>query len=418
MRICMIAYAFYESNGRIMQYANALVERGDDVDVFALRREGQAPFEVIDGVNVYRIQTRTVNEKGSLSYLRRILKFALLSGFIVTRRHISTPYDVIHVHSVPDFLVFSAVVPRLLGARVILDIHDILPELYSSKFGVSKKSFLFKSLLLTEKLSIGFSDHVIIANDLWHARLLSRSVKPGKCTVFINYPNARIFIPARTRDAGDKFIVLYPGSLNKHQGLDIAVQAFAQVAGKMPGAEFHIYGEGPEKTGLINLGKELKLGDQLVFHESLPTREIASVMANADLAVVPKRASSEFGNEAASTKIMEFMSVGVPVIVSRTKVDTYYHDSSRVRFFESENIAELADAILTLWRDPALRRELAAGATRYVELNSWDRRKLEYLRLVDNLHRRTVKENAEAPADRPESNNESQSSRIPESHSG
>ena len=48
----------------------------------------------------------------------------------------------IHVHSVPDFLVFAALVPKLLGARIILDIHDILPEFYASKFGASKDSRL------------------------------------------------------------------------------------------------------------------------------------------------------------------------------------------------------------------------------------------------------------------------------------
>ncbi len=381
----MITYSFYETDTRVMQYANALRGRGDTVDIFALGREGSARFEVIDGTNVYRLQTRKINEKTRLSYLIRILKFLFTCSFVVAKQHLSKRYDVIHVHSVPDFLVFSAIVPKMFAARVILDIHDILPEFYASKFNLSKESWLFKLLLLTEKASIRFSDHVIIANDLWLSRLLFRSAKPGKCSVFINYPDERFFFLRSNRTSTDKFVIMYPGTLNKHQGVELAVRAFAQVAEKMPGAEFQIYGEGPEKPALIRLARELGLNGKLAFHDFLSVSEISSLMADANLAVVPKRASSEFGNEAASTKIMEFMSLGVPVIVSRTKIDSFYHDATRVRFFESENVAELAEAMLVLWQDPALRQKLVAGGTKYVDLNSWKNKKLEYFYLVDTL---------------------------------
>ena len=150
MRVCMVVYAFYESDTRVLQYANALAERGDVVDVFALRREGSPAREVLNGVNVYRIQTRRVNERGKFAYLRRILRFFFLSFFCLTRRHMAKSYDAVHVHSVPDFLVFAALIPKLSGSRIILDIHDILPEFYASKFGVKPSSLLFRSLLWVE----------------------------------------------------------------------------------------------------------------------------------------------------------------------------------------------------------------------------------------------------------------------------
>src|SRR5438309_3898864 len=63
-RICMLVYTFYESDNRVMRYAKALVERGDEVDVIALGSdETQPAFEVIDNVNVHRIQRRQRNEK-------------------------------------------------------------------------------------------------------------------------------------------------------------------------------------------------------------------------------------------------------------------------------------------------------------------------------------------------------------------
>lgn len=387
MRVCMVTYSFYEGDTRVIQYATALAARGDQVDVLALRKEGDARFEVLQGVNVYRIQERKVNEASQFAYLFRILRFLFASALLLTRNQFSKRYDVIHVHSVPDFLVFAALVPKLLGARIILDIHDILPEFYASKFGASKDSLLFKSLVWVEKLSIAFSDHVIIANHLWYDRLLSRSVAAEKCSVVINYPDPKIFAPRAKRPADGKFIILYPGSLNHHQGLDVAIGAFARVAQEMPGAEYHIYGEGSTKPALKQLAKDLGMTDRILFHDARPTEEIAGIMAASDLAVVPKRASSQFGNEAASTKIMEFMSLGVPLIVSNTKIDTFYHDDSRVRFFESENEADLGDAMLELWSDPDLRAQLVAGAAQYTEQNSWTVRKQDYLDLVDRLHR-------------------------------
>ncbi|MGD0792493.1 MAG: glycosyltransferase family 4 protein [Terriglobales bacterium] len=381
----MVVYSFYESDTRVLQYAKTLAARGDIVDVIALRREGTPTFEVLDGVNVYRIQERKVNERSQLAYLFRILRFLLLSTLVLTKKHLAKRYDVIHIHSVPDFLVLAATVPKLAGARVILDIHDILPEFYASKFGVSANSLVFKTLLLVEKLSISFSDHVIIANHLWLDRLVSRSVKPEKCTSFLNYPDPAVFYPRSKGPANGRFLITYPGSLNPHQGVDIVIRAFALVADKMPEAELRIYGEGPAKPSLIRLRDELGLQSSVIFHESLPISEIAEVMARSDLAVVPKRASSAFGNEAASTKIMEFMSLGVPVIVSRTKIDTYYHNDSMVKFFESENESDLAYSMLLLRSNPKLRMQLASNASRHVQRHNWREKGQEYLDLVDML---------------------------------
>jgi len=99
----------------------------------------------------------------------------------------------------------------------------------------------------------------------------------------------------------------------------VAIRAFARVAGEMPQADFHIYGEGPAKPALIELANELYMQGRVIFHDFLPSREIARVMAEADLAIEPKRATSAFGNEALSTKILEFMALGVPVVASRTR---------------------------------------------------------------------------------------------------
>jgi glycosyltransferase involved in cell wall biosynthesis len=108
------------------------------------------------------------------------------------------------------------------------------------------------------------------------------------------------------------------------------------------------------------------------------------VIANADLGVVPKRADS-FGDEAYSTKIMEFMSQGVPVVASRTKVDNFYFDDAAVRFFASGDDKSMAEAMLEVVEHKAVRDSLIANGYKYVDEHSWDTRRDDYLKLVDTL---------------------------------
>src|SRR6185437_9294206 len=177
------------------------------------------------------------------------------------------------------------------------------------------------------------------------------------------------------------------------QGLDIAIRAFASVADQMPDAEFHIYGEGPAKPSLIELVGLLSMQDRIIFHDFLPSRAIAKVMAATDLAIEPKRTNSAFSNEALSTKILEFMSLGVPVIACRTRIHAYYYDDSIIQYYENDDEKQLAEQMLRLKNDPALRARLAANAETYVRNNTWDARKHEYLELIDSLAQSEVRTN-------------------------
>lgn len=385
-RVCMVAYSHYKTDARITRYAEALAEQGDQVDVLALRQSPDDPDQEIAGrVNLVSLQLRVgKQERSPLTFLVSALRFLFAATLWIAKRHALRPYDIFHIHNMPDFLVFAAWYPRLTGAKVILDIHDIVPEFYGSKFGEGKSSKIVALLKWAERVCAGRADKVIISNHLWVEKYAARTGANGKCSVFINNVDTRIFArQPRTRDDG-KLIILFPGGLQWHQGLDIALRAFWKVSQKIPQAEFQIYGDGIMKPSLIALTGELGLNGNVRFFDPLPVKEIARVMANADLGVVPKRADS-FGNEAYSTKIMEFMSLGVPVVVSNTKIDRYYFDDSVVRFFESGDSDSLAEAIIDVLRDPEMRQKLAARASEYVARNSWEVYKADYLQLVESL---------------------------------
>ena len=385
-RIGMITYSHFLSDARVKRYAEALAERGDEVDVIALRRsEDMPPREKLGNINLIRLQPRYgKNEKSPISFLLPVLRFLCSSSLWITRQHLRQRYDLLHIHNIPDFLVFAGWLPRLTGTKVILDIHDIVPEFYASKFKVSENSLSIRALRGLELLSARFANHVIISNHLWREKYAARTGTEKRCSVFINNVDSATFRPRpRTRNDG-KIIILFPGGLQWHQGLDIAIRAFKKVAATLPNAEFHIYGDGNMKQSLVALAEELGLSNRVRLFHPLPVQQVAEIMANADLGVVPKRADS-FGNEAYSTKIMEFMSLGIPMVVSSTKIDRFYFDDSVVRFFESGNSDSLAEAMLAALENENLRRGMVARASQYAALYSWESRKRDYLALVDSL---------------------------------
>jgi glycosyltransferase involved in cell wall biosynthesis len=391
MRACMLGYTFYEVDNRVRRYAEALAKRGDEVDAIVLGQEGQAIEETINGVKVYRIQTRVRDERHPIRYLTKILTFFCRSMWFLAKRQMKARYDVIHVHSVPDFEVFATIVPWLMGARIILDIHDIVPEFYASKFGTHERSMTFRLLRLVETLSCSYADHVIISNHLWYKKLTARSVRAEKCTAIINYPDLGIFSPHISRSRKDsEFVMCYPGSLNWHQGVDLAVQAMSLLRESVPNLRFLIIGDGPERAKLQAMVTQGSLEDCISLSRMVPLEQVAALMAEVDLGVVPKRRHS-FGNEAFSTKIMEFMAMGVPVLASNTRIDEWYFSEGQVQFFESENVEDLAAQILTLVRDTESRRTLRERGTRFIEKHNWDSKKHEYFNLLDQLiHRRTA----------------------------
>lgn len=385
MNICMIAYSVYDSDNRILRYAETLQKEGHSVDVIALSIDETLGHHVVNGVDVYRVQHRTRREKAAILFLLLILLFFWRAMLRMIKLQVRKKYDVIHVHSVPDFLVFIPWFPKLAGAKIILDIHDILPEFYASKFGCSERALRFRLLLLVEKLSCAFADHVIISNDIWKEKLVRRAVAADKCTAIINYPDRTIFVRrGRTRIADGKFIVTYPGSINWHQGIDLAIRAFAIIKDRMPQAEFHMYGSGPYLDSLIKLAKDLGVESSVLFKGNRPMREIVGIIENSDLGLVPKR-NDPFGDQAFSTKIMEFMSMGVPVVVSETTIDRYYFDSSMVKFFKPGDENSLAEALLEVMTDRSLREQLVANANEFIEGNDWEVNKHKYWEIIGRL---------------------------------
>jgi glycosyltransferase involved in cell wall biosynthesis len=390
--VCHVAYTFFENDNRVLRYAEALKERGDNVEVVALRRSHETRSGAFRGIPLTRIQRRSVTEKAPLIYLLKTFGFFIHAAALLAVRHLRNPYDVIHVHNVPDFLVFAALVPKLLGAHVILDIHDALPELYAGKFGNRTSSPIDKCLRLIERLSCLFADHVFIANDIWREKLIRRALPRSKCTTVLNYPDLRLFRPIAASGPPEdaRFVMLYPGSLNRHQGVDLAIKALPLVKPDVPQAELHIYGEGAGLNDLVRLASELGVSDSVHFHAPVPIDQISAVMAAADVGIEPKR-SEGFSDEALSTKILEFMACGVPVVVSKTTAHKHYFDERVVRFFAPGDAPALANAVVRVYADRVARSDWTTSAREFAATFNWEARASEYFHVLSLLTTRPLR---------------------------
>ncbi|MCK4597891.1 glycosyltransferase, partial [bacterium] len=164
-KICMLAYTYYLSDPRVRREAEALADRGYGVDVLCLHGEGEKPRQQVNGVRVIRLPQSRYRGHRSWAYVVGYARFFILSFLWLTWFHLRKGYQLIQVHTMPDFLAFAALVPKILGAKIVLDIHDLMPELYSTKFGLAKSHPLIKVLKLQERLSARFAHRVIAVHE-------------------------------------------------------------------------------------------------------------------------------------------------------------------------------------------------------------------------------------------------------------
>jgi glycosyltransferase involved in cell wall biosynthesis len=149
-------------------------------------------------------------------------------------------------------------------------------------------------------------------------------------------------------------------------------------------AKLHLYGGGRLVNAMRNLSKELGLDDCVTFHGVVPFFELPEILKKADLGIVPTK-DSVFSDEALSMKSLEYMTLGIPIVISKTTAHSYYYNDSMVRFFRPRDHNDLANAIISLYRDENMRNRLTDNANEFLERHSWSLAKQDYYNTIDSL---------------------------------
>src|SRR5713101_3897740 len=240
-RVCMIAYTNYSIDGRVRLEAESLVSWGHEV-IFLVAKEGATPRTYsIRGVTLTELGVRIYGGKGQLRYLLSYLTFLVLAFVACTRLFIQSRVDVSHVHNMPDILVFAGLIPRLFGCKLILDVHDTVPETYVAKFGITSH-LVFSLLRFEERICFGLAHKLICVNRVQRDLLIERGVRREKTAIVVTMQKFRSRTPATNHhNQPQAFRMVNHGTVTRRLGIDLIVQATAKLVHVIPGFELHLF---------------------------------------------------------------------------------------------------------------------------------------------------------------------------------
>jgi glycosyltransferase involved in cell wall biosynthesis len=389
LRHCMVVHNYYPfAETRVQRQAEALVNQGLAVDIICLRHEAGPAVDEVGGATIYRLPLGRNKKGGAVSQFFEYLSFLILAFFKLTGLHLRQRYQTVQVHNLPDFLVFAALLPKLSGARVILDLHDLMPEFYCAKFNTTMSSWPVRLIRWQEWMSCRFANHVITVTELWRQTLIERGVSPDKCSVVMNLADTRHFNATLTPVQPDKagpFHLIYHGTLTQRYGIDLVLRALDRLRHEIPEVRLTIQGRGEYLETLQRLAAELNLGEHVRFgSDFLPITDLFELIRSAHVGFVPYR-RDVFTDGILPTKLMEYAALGVPAVVARTPVISAYFDETMVEFFTSEDIDDLIYHIRLLYHDRARLNELARNTIKFHQRYNWPNQSAEYVRLITNL---------------------------------
>jgi glycosyltransferase involved in cell wall biosynthesis len=388
----MIVHAYYEEDPRVRREAEAIVESGRPVDVFALRRPGDDPAGVVAGVRVTRLPVRRHQGAGIATYLAEYGAFFLRATFAATAAHRRRRYALVQVHTLPDFLVFAGLPMRLDGVPLVLDLHEAMPEFFRSRFPGSAGPIPHAILRVQETLATLAADAVLTVNDALGDRLLDLGLRQEKLTVVLNTPSLALFdpavVPARPLRADGRLRLVYTGAVTPTYELETVLRAVARLTGDRPDLDvaLDVYGRGDDAAHLAHVAAASGIADRVVLHGRIPLEGVPAAIAAADIGLAPTR-RDPFTDLSLSTKLFEYAAMGKPVVASRLPTVERYFAADTVATYEPGDADDLARVVARIADDP-LEREARVARTgaRVAELG-WDREGARYVALVDRLAR-------------------------------
>jgi glycosyltransferase involved in cell wall biosynthesis len=388
MRVAMIAYTPYEMDARVKRAAEALVERGHQVDVFAASQEGVPPAADTSLLRIHRLPMRK-QRTAVTRYAFEYGSFFAWAFILVSFFHLRRVYRVVYVHNMPNFLVFAGLIPRLTGAKIILDVHDPASELLACIRGRELPRWLRVMVTAEERVSMSFADAVITVNESMRQRLTTISRRP--VAVVMNLPDPSVFGLRETSGwhetsglGGAGQWLVYSGTIARRNGLDLVVRALSLLTADFPALRFRIIGEGPAVESVRRQAEREGVADRVEFRSFVAHHEIPAAVGSA-VAGISAQQEDAFGSLVFSVKVAEYAALGLPVICSRTATMQHYFGDDEMFFFEPASTQDMARAIRDLLTDPAAAQQRAVKAQLKLDKLSWSAQKQTLVETVEEL---------------------------------
>ncbi len=291
----------------------------------------------------------------------------------------------IHVNNMPDFLVFATIIPRLFGAKVILDIHDPMPNTFASKFKGREGGFFYWVLLWQERPSAAYCNRVItVHHPVKEGILIKHGLAPESIEVIANFADDKLFSLQESFSIEGKIRLVFHGTILERSGLRMLMESLSRVRHK-DRISLRIIGEGDFSQPLKQMIQSLGLGDIVDFdNQSYPVHSIPERIADCNVGIVPLEISS-VTNYALPLKLVEYLSLGLPVVTVRNAAICYYLDEDDCIFFEWDDPSSLSTALDRLAENPETLLHYRERSLAMREGFSWTGEKRKYLALLREL---------------------------------
>ncbi len=387
-RVCIVRHYYYPEELSTRRQAEYFAGLGYQVDVICSRRSSVERLrERVNGVNVFRMPI-SHQRKGVAWYLVEYTAFFLMAAALLFWLHLRNRYDVVQVNTMPDLLAFVTLLPRLLGAKVVVFMQEPMPEIWVTKMGLDAtwKRLVYCLLVRSEQLTLRYAQRVLTVTEQLKETYVSRGAQADKITVILNVPDTGLFKPLPARATPDKatFDLTCHGAIEKRYGQDIALRAVALLKDEIPGLRLNVLGRGEYEPELTALTRELGLEERVRFWGFVSLEQLIQLLGASDVGLVPVR-RNVYSDMVHTNKMFEFMAMDKPVIISRTRaVEAYFKDSC-LKLFEPGDELDLARAILELYRSPDRGRNMAKNARRAYEAYQWDIERIKCLRVFEEL---------------------------------
>jgi glycosyltransferase involved in cell wall biosynthesis len=305
----------------------------------------------------------------------------LLILFVVKR------YECIQVSTMPDFLVFTTIIPKIFGAKVLLDLHEPTPELWVTKHGVNRLRWLLFLQIRMEQLAIQYADHCLTVTEALRHRFGERGADIQKITVIPNVCEEETFCDDSSFEenaSGRGFRLITHGLIEERYGHEVVIRAVDNLRERLPNLQFDIIGDGEYKSSVARIIQELGCENQVHLLGFVPVEELLQRLRETDAGVIAMK-RSPYSELVDTNKMYEYIALRKPIIISRLPGVEENFDDSCLMFFKDGNVEDLSKCIVELYHDQLKRRTLAENAYRRYEKIRWRETKKAYLKVIEDL---------------------------------
>ena len=386
--VCHLFYEEYPRDPRVRRYVNALNSTGRNCIIVCSKKKNEKYFENIGGNLIYRIPVSKKRGSFFLTLLEYLL-FAWISSFMLLYLQLRYRFKIVHVHTLPDFLIFAALWNKVFGAKLILDLHEIFPELYMARTGADYNSFKVNLLKTAEKYSIKLANKVITIHDNAKDIFVKRNgLSEEKISVVMNSVDPAEF-PNPAKPDENNFIIIYNGTIVKLLNLTMVVEALAKLKNEMPADDygkiiFRLYGDGPALNEILSLADKSGVVDKVQYMGYLQPADMRKEVLKTGVLILPPL-KNIYSDLFYTIKLIETIYLKIPVIATRLNTYKRYYSEDSLFYFDSGNVNELAERIKEVYTNkPLVERKTASARADYDKL-SWEIMRERYLEIVDKL---------------------------------